>query len=317
MIMGRVMGLKQLRSMPHGKLPKSYWYGGEIMSDGGNPAVQGRRLRTALRQARLDAGLTQDQVASELDWSLSKIVRIENGAVRVSITDLRAMLAKYGITDPRREAELVSMARAARQRPWWSAYREFTSPRFLEFVELEQASAAVLHYQPQLVPGVLQTREYATAVIWRLTRDITEERAKGLLEFRMQRQELLDVPAPPTLSFVLDESVVHRQVGGPEVMRDQIRHLIELAGRTYISIQVLPFAAGLVAGMQAPFVVVRFPDPADPTVLFLEGPWSDTIVANDEGEVKRYGGIFEELQKTSLSASDSVKFLHGLLRDRR
>lgn len=287
------------------------------MSDGGNPAVQGRRLRTALRQARLDAKLTQDQAASALDWSLSKIVRIENGAVRVSVTDLRALLGQYGITDPHREAELVSMARAARQRPWWSAYREFASPHYLEFVELEQASAAALHYQPQVVPGVLQTREYATTVIWRLGRDITEGRATGLLEFRMKRQELLEAPEPPTLSFVLDESVVQRQVGTPEVMRDQIRHLIELAARPYITIQILPFAAGLVSGMQAPFVIVQFPDPADPDVLFLEGPWSDTIVANDEGEVSRYHSIFDELQKTSLPAPDSVKFLHGLLRDRR
>jgi transcriptional regulator with XRE-family HTH domain len=287
------------------------------MSDAGNPAVQGRRLRTALKQARLDADLTQDQVAAALDWSLSKIVRIENGAVRVSITDLRAMLGEYGISDPRRETELESMAKAARQRPWWGTYREFASQRYLEFVELEQASSTTLHYQPQLVPGLLQTREYATTVIWRLGSDITEERAEGLLEFRMKRQELLDAPEPPTLSFVMDESVVHRHVGAAEVMRDQIRHLIDLAGRPYITIQILPFATGLVSGMQAPFVIIKFPDPADPDVLFLEGPWSDTIVANDDDEVNRYRGIFEELQKTSLSASDSVKFLHGLLRDRR
>src|SRR5579859_6956061 len=160
------------------------------MSDDGNPAVQGRRLRTALREARLDAELTQDQVAVALDWSLSKIVRIENGSVRVSITDLKAMLAKYGITDPDRVTELVSLAKSARQRPWWRGYREFASQRYLEFVELEQASAALLQYQPQLVPGLLQTREYASAVIWRLGRDINEARATGLLGLRMKRQEL-------------------------------------------------------------------------------------------------------------------------------
>src|ERR1051326_369899 len=108
------------------------------MSDEGNPAVQGRRLRTALRQARLDAGLTQEEVAGALDWSLSKIVRIENGSVRVSTTDLKAMLGQYRVTDSDIEEDLVSMARAARQRPWWNAYREFASQRYLEFVQLEQ-----------------------------------------------------------------------------------------------------------------------------------------------------------------------------------
>jgi transcriptional regulator with XRE-family HTH domain len=287
------------------------------MSEDGNPAVQGRRLRTALRQARLDAGLTQDQVAGELDWSLSKIVRIENGSVKLSTTDLKAMLGQYRITDSHIEQELVSMAKAARQRPWWSAYREFAAPRYLEYVELEQAAAATLNYQPQLVPGLLQTRAYAAAVIGQPGRGTTEERAAGLLKFRMKRQELLNAPEPPTLSFVLDESVAYRQVGTPEIMADQIRHLIKLADRPYITVQIRPFAAGLAPGMQAPFVVVSFPDRADPDVLFLESPRGDTLVDNDQGEISRCRSMFEDMQKTSLSEPDTIKFLSGLLRDHR
>jgi transcriptional regulator with XRE-family HTH domain len=285
------------------------------MSEDGNPAVQGRRLRTALRQARLSAGLTQEEVAGALDWSLSKIVRIENGSVRVSTTDLKAMLGQYRITDSDTEKNLVSMARAARERPWWNAYREHASQRYLEFVQLEQASTVTLNYQPQLVPGLLQTRAYATAVISQPNRGDTKERTAGLLELRMKRQELLDVPEPPTLAFVLDESVVLRQVGTAETMREEIRHLIELAGRPYITIQILPFAAGLTLGMHAPFVIVSFTDPADPDVLFLESPRGDTLVANDASEISRYHGMFEDMQKTSLSDSDTVKFLNGLLRD--
>ena len=287
------------------------------MSDGGNPAIQGRRLRTALKQARLDADLTQEQAADALDWSLSKIVRIENGSVRVSVTDLRAMLGQYKITSPHREKELVSMARAARQRPWWNAYQEFASRRYIEFVQLEQASAATLNYQPQLVPGLLQTRAYAATVIGQPGRGATEQRVAGLLDFRMKRQELLNAPEPPALAFALDESVVHRQVGTPEITREQIRRLIELAGRPYITIQIFPFAAGLAAGMQAPFVIVSFPDRADPDVLFLESPRGDTLVAKDEDEISRYRSMFEDMQKTSLSEPDTVKFLNGLLRDHR
>lgn len=281
------------------------------MADDGNPAVQGRRLRAALRQARLDAGLTQDQVAAALEWSLSKVVRIENGSVRISTTDLKAMLDQYKVTDPDRVAELTSMARAAKQRPWWSAYREFAPQRYLEYVELEQAALSTLNFQPMFVPGLLQTRDYAAAIIWQLGRDVTEERAEALLEFRMERQKkLLDASEPPTLSFILDESVVRRRVGGVEAMGNQIRHLIELAERPHITIQIFPFAVGLSFGMQAPFVIVQFP--ADPEVLFLESPRGDTLVANDEDEVSRYHSAFEELQRVSLPASDSVKFLQEL-----
>src|SRR5262252_1823693 len=130
-----------------------------MADDAGNPAVQARRLRTVLKQARLDAELTQEQAATALEWSLSKVVRIESGVVRVSTTDLRAMLDQYKITDPRRVADLLSMARAARQPRWWSKYREFASQRYLEFVEFEQAAAETLHFQPLFIPGTLQTRE--------------------------------------------------------------------------------------------------------------------------------------------------------------
>lgn len=279
--------------------------------DGGNPAVQRRRLRAALRQARQEAELTQEQVATALDWSQSKIVRIENGSVRISTTDLMAMLAQYKITNPVRAAELVTMARVARQRPWWRSYKDFASQRYLEFVEFEQAAVRTMHVQPLFVPGILQTREYARAIIWKLGRDITEERAKGLLEFRIRRQELLDASKPPELSFVLDESAVRRWVGSSEVMMGQLGHLIELAERTNITIQVFPFSAGLAYGMQTPFVIHQFQD--DPDVLYLEGPRGDTLVDDDEDEIARYRGAFKELQELALSGPESVKFLRELL----
>jgi transcriptional regulator with XRE-family HTH domain len=286
-------------------------------AEGENPAVQGRRLRAALRQARQKADLTLEQVAAALDVSPSKIVRIESGAVRVSTIDLKALLDLYEITDQDRVAEFVSMAKAARQPPWWRKYREFTSPRYFEYVELEQAAAAAVNFQPQLVPGLLQTRNYASAIIHQPGPDITEERANGLLEFRMERQKLLDVPEPPMLSFVLDESAVHRQIGSAETMEEQIRHLIELAGRPNITIHILRFTAGLVPGMQAPFVVLQFPDRADPDALFLESPRGDTLVATDQDEVSRYRDAFAELEQASLSGPDSVKFLDGLARERQ
>jgi transcriptional regulator with XRE-family HTH domain len=278
----------------------------------GNPAVQGRRLRAALKQARRDAGLTQDQAAGKLDWSLSKIVRIESGAVRVSTTDLKAMLDQYKVTDQKRVDELVEMGREARQRPWWSAYKEFASQRYLEFVEFEQAAESTLHVQPLFVPGTLQTRDYATAIIWRLVRDVTEERANGLLGFRMRRQKLLDSADPPTLSFVLDESVLYRQVGSTEVMQGQIDRLIDLSVRPTIAIQIYPFSAGPSYGMQTPFVIHKFADPDDLDVLYLEGPRGDTIVGDDAEEIARFQRSFAELQQMSMSGPESLTFLKKL-----
>lgn len=240
--------------------------------------------------------------------SLSKVVRIESGAVKLSITDLKALLALYQITDQSRIAELVEMAKAARQRPWWSAYREFASKRYLEFVEFEQAATATLNYQPVWIPGLLQSREYAEEIIRRLGPE-AKEAQQGLFDFRMKRQELLDATDSPSLLFVLDESVLRRQVGSKQVMLAQLHSLIELAGRPSVTIQVRPFSKGLVRRMQAPFVIHQLTDAPDLDVLYLEGPVGDTIVAEDKDEIGQYRSAFEELKRTSLSPSESVTFI--------
>lgn len=275
--------------------------------DSPSPAVQGRLLRAALRQAREDADLSQEQVALALDVSLSKVVRIESGVVKVSTTDLKAMLALYKITDPARVAELVAMAKVARLPAWWSAYRGVASKRYLEFVEFEQAATATLNYEPLWVPGLLQTREYAAEIIRRLGPESDEDQ-QGLFAFRMKRQELLDSTDLPSLSFVLDESVLHRQVGSKKIMSDQLSRLADLAERSAVTIQVRPFSKGLVRYMQAPFVIHQLTDAADLDVLYLEGPVGDTIVADDAGQIDRYRRAFEELRRSSLSPAESVTF---------
>jgi transcriptional regulator with XRE-family HTH domain len=280
-----------------------------MSGDDGNPAVQGRRLRTAIREARDKAGLTQDQVAKALDWSLSKVVRIEAGSVKLSITDLRALLDLYKITDQDRVAELESTAKAARRRAWWAKYRGLAPEKYLEFVEFEQAASAALNFEPLWVPGLLQTRDYAHEIIRRLGPE-SDAKAKGLLDFRMERQRrLFESSERPQLSFVLDESVVRRSIGDARVMSAQLSHLVELADRPYITLQVLPFAAELTFGMHTPFVIHQFRDPADPAVLYLEGALGDTIVADDKDEVDRYRRAFTKLQRLSLSEHESVKFL--------
>jgi transcriptional regulator with XRE-family HTH domain len=278
-----------------------------MSDDSPSPAVQGRLLRAALRQARDDVGLTREQVAEWLDVSLSKVVRIESGAVKVSTTDLRALLALYKIADQGRIDELVAMARVARQPSWWRAYQGIASKDYLEFVEFEQAATATLNYQPLWVPGLLQTKDYAAEIIRQLGPE-SEAAQQGLFDFRMKRQELLDATYLSALSFVLDESVLRRQVGSKQVMLDQLGWLSRLAERSSVTIQVRPFSKGLVRGMQAPFVIHQLADAADLEVLYLEGSAGDTIVADDKEEIGRYRRAFDELKRTALSPTESLTF---------
>ena len=284
-----------------------------MSDDRAKPAVAGRRLRTALKQARDAAGLTQAKVADSLDWSLSKIVRIESGSVGVTTTDLRALLSLYNVTDRDYVADLVAAAREARRLPWWKEnFGDIASEQYLQFVEFEQTADEILSFQTQFVPGILQTRKYASAILQGVIRDHGSDHIARLLAFRLERQELLQAKQPPKMSFVLDEPVVWRRVGSADIMEGQLSHLIELAQHPHLSIRILRFTAGITPGMQTPFVLMRFPDPADSPVLYFEAPRADTLVIDDDAEIKRYSRTFEELQRMSLSERESVEFLKEL-----
>jgi transcriptional regulator with XRE-family HTH domain len=235
-----------------------------LSDDRARPAVASRRLTTALKQARGLAGFTQDKAAESLEWSLSKIVRIESGVVGIKTTDLRALLSLYGITDKGRIADLIASAREARQEPWWKKdFGDIASEPYLQFVEFEQTAKEILSYEPLFVPGILQTRDYANVITLDLARDPAPERLRRFVDFRMERQKLLQAEQRPKMSFVLDESAVRRQVGSADIMSGQVSHLTGLAEHPHLGIRILPFTGGLTYGMQTPFVLMRFPDPAD------------------------------------------------------
>src|SRR6185312_4330001 len=190
-----------------------------------SPVVQRRRLRTELRKARQDAGLTQEQVADAMDWSLSKVIRIEAGTVGISTTDLKALLNHYQIDDPDLSSQLVALARAARERSWWSVYRDAAPPGVLQLIGYEAASYIIRNFETLLIPGLLQTEDYARAVFMTLEEGATAERVNTSVEIRMRRQDQLDRDDPPLLFFILDEAVVRRLIGGRDVMRRQIHSL--------------------------------------------------------------------------------------------
>ncbi len=193
-----------------------------------------------------------------MDWSLSKLIRIEAGSVGISTNDLKALLRHYQLDDPDLTSELVALARAARERSWWSVYRD-------------------------------------------------------VAPVRMRRQEQLDRDDPPLLFFILDEAVVRRLIGGRDVMRRQIHHLIEMAARPNVTIEIVPFSAGSHPGLTGPFVIVEFPDPGDDDVLFLEAR-GDMIRAgiSEEGEALAHREVFEQLRQLSLGPDGSIAYLGKL-----
>jgi len=283
-------------------------------SDGPRPVVQRRRLRGELRRMRQEAGETQEQVAAAMDWSLSKLIRIEGGSVGISTNDLKVLLGHYGIVDDDRIAELLALAKVASEPSWWSKYREVTSSRFLQFIEYEAAAIVRRSFEPLLIPGLLQTEEYARAVIGEWNTQAQKDLLDSLVALRMERQELLKRGGPPPwFFFILNEDVVRRLVGGQDVMRGQIRHLIDLASTPNVTVEIVPFSAGVHRGMQGPFVVLEFPEAEDDDVLYLESPRGDLINRDDLDEILVYRQTFEELRGMSLREEGTLEFLHELL----
>jgi transcriptional regulator with XRE-family HTH domain len=274
--------------------------------------VQRRRLRTELRRARQASGLTQDQVAAEMDWSLSKIIRIESASGGISANDLRTLLVRYGVTDPEQVDSLVALARAARERPWWSAYRDVAPQSLLQLLEYESAAYVVRQFETMFIPGILQTEDYARAVIENYYDErLGSVQLRALVELRGRREDLFDGDNAPSFQFILDEAATRRLAGESSVMRRQLRRLIEIADRPNITVAVIPFSAGLHPGMKGPFELIEFADPADSDIVYLESPRGD-IFSDDPEETLSYREAFEKLGRSSLDPRGSVARLAAI-----
>lgn len=291
-----------------------------------SPVVPRRRLRAELKRARQQVGLTQEAVAAEMDWSLSKIIRIETGSVGISTNDLTALLRLYQIDDVERTEELVALARAARQQSWWSKYRGSVTPAYFQYLEYEADASVIRQYEALLIPGLLQTEEYATAAIrqYRGRHPGRNQQSIGLLspkmiktrvEIRMTRQQLLQRPDPPTLFFILDEAVIQRAIGDEKLRRAQIDRLISVANMPSVTIQIVPFKVGMYVGMAENYAIFSFPSAEDHDVLYFEGAPA-TIFSHDEGgEIVAYRQMYEELSETVLSPEDSLSYLTKIAGD--
>jgi transcriptional regulator with XRE-family HTH domain len=270
------------------------------------PTGRRRRLGAELRRLREAAGLTTDRVAEALECSQSKVSRIETGQVSATPRDVRDMLELYRVDPEQREA-MVQIAREARQRGWWQKFVDVPDG-VPAYVGLETAASSIDVYMSLIVPALLQTADYARAIIGAVRPDLPRREVDRRVELRMSRQALLDRDHPPDLQVLLEDAVLQRPVGGPVVMRSQLRRLLEAAERPTVTVQVLPVAAGAHAGMDGPFTIFGFPAPAEPDIVALDSA-ADALYLEGPEDVRRYRKVFERLLPAALSPTESADLI--------
>lgn len=277
------------------------------MTERRSPTIRRRRLGAELRRRREAAGVTIEGVAERLECSASKVSRIETGHTTATPRDVRDMLGIYGVLGVECE-ELVQIAREARQKGWWHPYSTVLTGAY---VGLEQAANSVRAYEQQVVPGLLQTEEYAKAMIRAARPDITADEVERRVRVRLNRQSLLTQDDPIDLWVVLDEAVISRPVGGDTVMCAQLERLVEAAELPNVTVQVLPFEAGAHAGMDGTFAILDFPEPSDPDVVYAENATGGLFLEKSE-ELRKYVFIFDHIRAAALRPEESVAVIAKL-----
>jgi transcriptional regulator with XRE-family HTH domain len=280
---------------------------GGIMAASPSPTVRRRRLGIELRRLREQAELTCEDVGHRLDCSGTRISRIETGRISIRPGDVRELLEIYGITGAGADL-LVQLAREARQKGWWHTYGRALPPWFEAYVGLEAAAVRFRDFQSMVIPGLLQTENYARAVLRAAPFPGSVDDIDRQVALRMERQNILTQPSPPDLWLVLTESVVRVQVGGPPVMRSQLRRLIDVAERPNVTLQVLPFTTAAHVHPISPFTILEFPDAADPTVVYLEH-LTGSLFLEAEEEVSRYTVVFDHLRAEALGTAASIDLI--------
>lgn len=276
-----------------------------------SPTIRRRRLALALLQFRRDAGLKADEVAKRLGWQPSKVTRIERNEWRLpNISDVLDLLDTYGITDETTRQAIVTLAREARKRGWWEEqYKDILGGALVGF---EWEAAEIHSYEALLIPGLLQTADYAAA-IFRGGRVVDEGEIRRLVEARLARQQLLERDDPPALWAIIDEAALRKHVGGTAVMRAQLEHLRRMAERPNIGLQVLPDAVGSHASMTGSFMIMDYRDPHDPSIVYREVGQPGDLFLEEPEDVASYRRKYEHLHASALSAEASAAYLEDLV----
>jgi len=277
----------------------------------GGPIVQRVVLGSQLHRLRESRGITAAQAAEAIRGSHSKISRMEHGRVGFKERDVGDLLTLYGVTDSQERAALLNLVRTANTPGWWHAYSDIL-PAWLEpYVGLEAAASVIRTYEVQFVPGLLQTEEYARSLIRRGSA-VSEEDVSRRAELRVSRQEVLGGPNPPQLWAVIDEGALRRPVGSKEIVREQLRYLIEAADHPAVTLQILPFSAGAHSAMGGPFTILRSAEPDLQDVVYIE-QLTSALYLDKPAEVDSYLGVMEQLCLQAEPTANTGKLLQQIL----
>ncbi|WP_066954228.1 helix-turn-helix domain-containing protein [Streptomyces lushanensis] len=282
------------------------------MASNVNPTVRRRRLGQELRRLRELKGMTAEEVAERLLVSQSKISRLENGRRSISQRDVRDLCGVYEVQDHRVVDSLMQMAKDSRQQGWWHAFGDIP---YSVYIGLETDAASLRVYEPQVVPGLLQTRSYAEALINGALPESAVPDVEKRVGVRLRRQDRINsTDNPLRLWAVVDEAALRRVVGNRRLMREQLEHLVEQSQLPHVTVQVLPFDMGAHPGISGHYAVLEFPDASDSSVVYIEGVTSDLYLekAND---VQRYSVMYEHLRAQALNVDQTRQFIAEIAKE--
>lgn len=286
--------------------------GGRARTDIANPTIRQRELGRHLRELRNAVGMTVEEAAQALLCSATKISRLETGTRRASLRDVRDLCVIYRVTSADDQDYLMSLARQSRETGWW---RQYDDLRLDPFIGLEQEASAITSFSMYYVPGLLQTADYAHAMIVGVAPKMSPKVLNQRVEARLHRQLILDRPVPPHYRVLIDEAVLHRQVGNEDVLRSQLGKLLERSENQKVIIQVIPFSVGAHSGADSNFDLLEFAD--DMTlgpVVYVEGLVSN-LYHERTADIKRYREAIDSLRDVALTPRDSMALIADLTRD--
>ena len=273
----------------------------------GGPTVLRILVGSQLRRLREASGVTREEAAYAIRGSEAKMSRIESGRVGFKPRDVADLLTMYGLTEGSARDVVLSLAEQANEQGWWHRYSDTMPDWFSTYVGLEQAATIIRSYEAQYVPGLLQTEAYAKAVV-ELGEAVRPDEVTKRVELRMHRQQLLYTPKPPEYWAVIDEAVLRRNLGGRQVMRDQLDHIVQASNRPNITVQVVPFERSDVAAVGGPFTLLRFAEPDLPDIVYLE-QLNSALYLNKDVDVMNYLQIINRLAAGALTPQRSAELI--------
>jgi transcriptional regulator with XRE-family HTH domain len=281
-------------------------------STSGGPTVRRILVGVQLRRLREERGITREDAGYVIRASGSKISRLELGRVSFKERDIADLLSFYGVEDHQQREALLSMARDANNPGWWHRYDDVLPSWFQTYVGLEESASLIRTFEMQFVPGLLQTQDYARAVMAAGQPELSRQEIERRVELRMARQRILSRPSPPKLWAVIDEAALRRPIGGTQVIRAQIRHLIDLMNHPNITVQVMPFRFGGHAAEGGAFSILRFPETDLPDIVYVEQLVSALYLEKRE-QVDRYAQAMDRMTIDSQPPDLSMVSLNKLI----